>query len=45
MKSKDNTSRDIKFEVTGNFVVTKSATYINSSAGGTGEPLPSLPLE
>jgi hypothetical protein len=36
-------SRDIKFEVTGNFSGTISATYINSSGGGTIETITSIP--
>lgn len=36
-------SRDIKFEVTGNFSGTISATYINGSGGGTNETMASLP--
>jgi hypothetical protein len=36
-------SRDIKFEVTGNFSGTISATYINGSGGGTYETIASLP--
>lgn len=36
-------SRDIKFEVTGNFNGTISATYVNGSGGGTYETIASLP--
>ena len=36
-------SRDIKFEVTGNFTGTLSATYINAIGGGAHESIPSLP--
>ena len=36
-------SRDIKFEVTGNFSGTIDATYITASGGATTESLPSLP--
>jgi hypothetical protein len=36
-------SRDLKFEVTGNFNGTISATYINGSGGGTNETIASLP--
>lgn len=36
-------SREIKFEVTGNFNGTIDATYITAGGGGTNEPIPSLP--
>jgi len=36
-------SRDIRFEVTGNFVGTLSVTYINASGRGANETIPSLP--
>src|SRR5687767_13124965 len=36
-------SRDIKFEVTGDFSGTISATYITASGGGTNESIPVLP--
>ena len=36
-------SRDIKFEVTGNFTGTLSVTYVNATGGGANESIPSLP--
>jgi len=36
-------SRDIKFEVTGNFTGTLSATYVNATGGGANESIPALP--
>jgi hypothetical protein len=36
-------SRDIKFEVTGNFTGALSATYVNATGGGTNESIPALP--
>lgn len=36
-------SRDLRFEVTGNFAGTLSATYVNASGGGANESIPSLP--
>lgn len=36
-------SRDIKFEVTGNFTGTLSATYVNATGGGAYESIPALP--
>lgn len=36
-------SRQIKFEVTGNFSGTIDATYITASGGGSNEVIPSLP--
>ncbi|MDO1449905.1 hypothetical protein Q0590_26735 [Rhodocytophaga aerolata] len=36
-------SRGIKFEVSGSFASTLSATYINASGGGTVESITSLP--
>ena len=36
-------SRDIKFEVTGNFTGALSATYVNATGGGANESIPALP--
>jgi hypothetical protein len=36
-------SRDIKFEVTGNFAGALSATYVNATGGGTNESISALP--
>ncbi len=36
-------SRDIKFEVTGNFTGALSATYVNATGGGAYESIPALP--
>jgi len=36
-------SWDIRFEVTGNFIGTLSATSINASGGGSNQSIPSLP--
>lgn len=36
-------SRDIKFEVTGNFSGTMEATFITANGGATNESIPSLP--
>lgn len=36
-------SRDIRFEVTGNFAGTLSATYVNANGGANNESIPSLP--
>ena len=36
-------SREVKFEVTGNFSGTIDATYITESGGATNETLPALP--
>lgn len=36
-------SREVKFEVSGNFSGTIDATYITASGGATNETLPSLP--
>jgi hypothetical protein len=36
-------SRDIKFEVTGNFTGTISATFVNANGGGANESIPALP--
>ena len=36
-------SRDIKFEVTGNFTGALSATYVNATGGGANESISALP--
>ncbi|WP_276373936.1 hypothetical protein [Chryseolinea sp. H1M3-3] len=36
-------SRDIKFEVTGDFTGALSATYVNATGGGANETIPALP--
>lgn len=36
-------SRDIKFEITGNFSGTMNATFFTASGGATNESIPSLP--
>lgn len=36
-------SRDIKFEVTGNFTGALSTTYVTATGGGTNESIPALP--
>jgi hypothetical protein len=36
-------SRDIKFEITGNFSGTMDATFLTASGGATNESIPSLP--
>ncbi len=36
-------SREIRFEVTGNFAGMLATTYVNESGGGTSESIPSLP--
>ena len=40
---KPGKSREIKFEVTGNFNGVIDATYITANGGGTNESIPSLP--